>query len=944
MGLLANAGLRSLRIAGRSLGSAQVCALLLLAFLGLGGQGPALADERDPKALAFFRDAVEQRHSGAYDSAVIQLKNALQLDPDYDEARALLGELYVELGDGESAEKELLAALALGVPADKLWIHLSYAKLLQGRYEEVLQDLDLNPPASARAAEGAILRGEALYGLKRRAEAAEVLGQATQLDPENPRAFVRLAEILAALREHDEAERQVDLALEIDPGLVRALLLKAELRRLDRDTEAAMALFDKALELAPHGVAARLGRITVLIDLEENALAKTEIEALRTGTVEHPMIEYLDAVILARERQFKEAQTTLMRLGGSLDDYPPALLFRATLHYAMSELEQSRSLLGRLLTIEPESLPAEKLLAATLIKQGAAAEASTILEASLTRAPDDPQLLLLLGSAYLHLEDFAAATRSLEQALALSPGNLRSVMQLAFGQLTLGYVGDSATTPDQDEDQVLLKFFKGLALLQSREFEQALTLAQDLETSQAGGPLALYVRAGALFGLDRRQEARAAFKEVVAKAPTFLPAKINLARLHLRDGELELAEALVAEVLQRNPGNTQATMMMAEIARRSDHWAKAFEWLQRAVAQTPNLVEPQIALIRLHIDSGELAKARERAVRADANFPANARVLALRAEIELRNGNSGEALPLLGRLIEMEPDVPTHRYRLAEAYLGEGDRRAAKQQLQRLIDRDPQQLTAHLRLVDLELADGAGDVALEQVERMREAFPEAAAVDQVLGQVLMRLERPAEALEAFERAWFKGRNGELAIARFEARAAAGQQAIAPFAELADWLEGNPGDGPTRLFLAGKLLDAGHHDEAINHYEILLAARPEDPLLLNNLAWLYHQKQDGRDIHYAERALSFAPSEAAIMDTLGWILLNRGHLERAKSILENAASRAPNNPEIVYHFAAALERSGRREEAKTLLSRILTEHRAFASADAAQALMKKLEAN
>ncbi len=933
---------------GRTLSRSPLAALALAALLALAAPTSAAANQPAPEALAYLQEALDHRAAGNLEAAKIQLKNALQQDPDFGEARALLGEIYVELGDGHSAEKEFRAAAQLGIPEEQLRIDLGYARLLQGRYEEVLAELDRNPAADEQATEAAILRGEALYGLNRNEEAADALGRATLLSPQDPRTFVRLAEILSAMREHGEAERQVDRALALDETLVRALLLKGELRRLAGDTERAMANFDRALAVAPDGIAARLGRITVLIDLNEDALAKIEIEAMRSRSVQHPMVEYLDAVILARQQKFEEARSALLNLGPQLENYPPALLFRATLHYALEELEQSRAILSRLLKLVPSSRPGQKLLAATLIKQGAAAEAAALLEKASRQITDDPQLYLLLGSAYLHLEDYATATGALERALEMAPGNLRSVMQLAFGQLALGYldepVGEAAGGEGPSGEQVLLSFLKGLASLQSEAYPEALAVAEQLMARDSESPLALYIQGGAHFGLGDLPKARLAFERVIEMAPGFLPARNNLARLHLRDGEADSARALSEAVLQQSPNNIDAMLLLAEIERQAGETAKAAGWLRKTVSAAPGLVEPRLALTRLFIDGGDLEAAQEQAEQTATAFHEDPRALGMQAEVLIRRGKDDEALPLLGRLIEMQPKEPLHRYRLSEIHLGRGDRSLAKDQLFQVLQADKTQLTAYLRLIDLELEDDKGSVALTYVEAMRDAFPGAPAVDQVEGRVLMRMGRPAEALEAYEKAWNRIQTGDLAIALYEARWAASGDPVTPMTDLLNWVNQRPRDAQARMYLAGRLLDEGFYDEAIYQYEVLLVERPQDPVLLNNLAWLFHKKDDRRDVAYAEQALASAPSEPAIMDTLGWILLNRGELERAKSILADALERAPDDPDIAYHFAAALEQTGKRQEAKSLLTRILSENREFASADAAQALMQRLEAN
>ena len=53
-------------------------------------------------------------------AAIIQLKNALQENPNLGEARLLLGRSQLQVGDVAAAEKELRKALELKVPVDQV--------------------------------------------------------------------------------------------------------------------------------------------------------------------------------------------------------------------------------------------------------------------------------------------------------------------------------------------------------------------------------------------------------------------------------------------------------------------------------------------------------------------------------------------------------------------------------------------------------------------------------------------------------------------------------------------------------------------------------------------------------------------------------------------------------------------------------------------------------
>lgn len=110
-------------------------------------------------AACEWGDTIEEHTSWAnqliagaeYESAIIELKNALQKNNKCAEARWLLGKVYLDSGDVLSAEKELQRAQKLGWAPDDVIPALAESLLAQGKYPEV-QELDrkgLGPQAEA---------------------------------------------------------------------------------------------------------------------------------------------------------------------------------------------------------------------------------------------------------------------------------------------------------------------------------------------------------------------------------------------------------------------------------------------------------------------------------------------------------------------------------------------------------------------------------------------------------------------------------------------------------------------------------------------------------------------------------------------------------------------------------------------------------------------------
>ena len=144
---------------------------------------------------------------GQMETALDQVKLALQADPKLAEAYNLRGLIYANLGDDKLAEDSFRRALQLN-PRDADTMHnFGYFLCQKKRYPEAsaMFDQALAVPQARDPSRTWLAKGvcEAFAG--RLAESEATLLRAYQLDPENPSTAVNLSEVLYRRGEYERA-------------------------------------------------------------------------------------------------------------------------------------------------------------------------------------------------------------------------------------------------------------------------------------------------------------------------------------------------------------------------------------------------------------------------------------------------------------------------------------------------------------------------------------------------------------------------------------------------------------------------------------------------------------------------------------------------------------------------------------------------------------------
>lgn len=492
---------------------------------------------------------------------------------------------------------------------------------------------------------------------------------------------------------------------------------------------------------------------------------------------------------------------------------------------------------------------------------------------------------------------------------------------------------DEAGYPGTEADQVL-------GHIRRKEFAQALEAARALSRAHPKNPAGFNLQGATYLGMNDLASARKAFEKALQIRPGYVPALMNLAEIDIKQKDLAGARNRYRSVLSQNPKSVPAMLAMAKVEFLDDRSEEGLRWLERVKTEHPDALPARLLLATYLLRSKDFGKALAELNDAQRMRPDDPEVLQLLGQAQLANNQRSRALATYQKLVSLRPKSPLAYYRLASAQISLQRFPDAIKSLNEALRLKPEYIEAISALGALEIQAGRYAEALERARRLQQLAPKNPAGHVLEGDVLSGRKRFGDAVSAYTKAQKLVPEGSTAIRIHVARTRAGNKEQAD-ADLLLWLKAHPDDATVRSYLAGEYMRAGRDKLAIEQYELLLHKQPRDAVALNNLANLYHRAGDERALATAEKAFAIMPDAAATADTYGWLLVQQGQTGRGLPLLQKALAREPKNPEVRYHVAVALAKSGSAAEAKRQLQELLRSDATFPQREAAQALLDTL---
>ncbi|WP_419608386.1 tetratricopeptide repeat protein [Thiolapillus sp.] len=126
------------------------------------------------------------------------------------------------------------------------------------------------------------------------------------------------------------------------------------------------------------------------------------------------------------------------------------------------------------------------------------------------------------------------------------------------------------------------------------------------------------------------------------------------------------------------------------------------------------------------------------------------------------------------------------------------------------------------------------------------------------------------------------------------------------------------------FLASAYLAKGKVDAAISVFESLVEANRQSPVPYQELAIIAMDRKQAykQALNYAREGAKRFPDDARTQDVLGWVYYQQGDYESASSQFQIATRQAPDNARFFYHLGLALQKLGKKEQARATYRRAI----------------------
>jgi cellulose synthase operon protein C len=679
-------------------------------FLVLGCMAAFLVGcSRDPnvRKQKYFESGERYFEKSKYREAVIQYRNATEVDGSFAAAHFKLAESYMKLQDWQRAYQEFTRTVEL--QPDNYKAHLEIANLL-------------------------IAAGQ-IDQLKTAQDHVAIL---MDKQPNDPDTHVAQANILAREKRFNEAIAEVQKALALAPSRGDVYYNLALLQSQVNLPELAEANYKKAIDLKANGVNPHLALAAFYQSRRRFSEAEQQVQLAMAADPKDVDARTAMAQLYSSEGKGTEAESFLRHVKQDFPDNSVGYRMLGDFYFAVGDLDKAVAEYESLYREHAKDPVVQKNYVQLLILKNRVEEAEKLNEEVLKARPKDEEALTYRGEIQLAQGKTADAIRTLQSVISSDLDMAVAHYQLG---LALSQTGDMDHAAQEWREAArarpeMIEAYRMLAVysMQKSDYRALEQSATKIIALQPAGPDGYAMRAAAFMGQKQfaaaEQDARQAI-DVARQAPTGYVQMGNLSALQQKFSQ---AESWYRQALNLDKNSIEALGGLVTVYFSQKQPDKALAAVNQQLSQSPNNSSfySLLGLVQTNKqDSASAIAAYKKALELDKK---NADASLKLARLQVQTGAFDDALATCNNGIQSNPKEFGLYMVMGNVYERKNDLSKAQSSYEQALQVKPDDPLASNNLAYILLETNSNpDLALRLAQTARRGQPEISNIADTLG-------------------------------------------------------------------------------------------------------------------------------------------------------------------------------------------------------------------
>ena len=852
----------------------------------------------DPKiADAYYYLALVDEHRQDWGGMFSKLQETLALDPNHLKTQIRLAQLYLSARQFKEASEYIHSALQIS-PYDATVILVSASiKFRQGQLQEAYQEVERVLAAEPFLADAIGLQVNILDSMGNYDDAVSLASKGVAHNPDDAELMLQKIHLE---EEHDQFEAaQTDYQALITrfPDTPRYRLALAELLRRRNDTLGAEQLIQEAIKRYPDEIAYKYK----LVDIYEQRDSELAEQTLRGFISAYPTdleLKFRLAELFVAQQRLGDAEKLLQSIVDSEVDDKKTI--KADIKLAEIALMQKRltrveQLAEEILKLDVNQSDALLLRAGMRLNRLDADGAISDLRVVLRDRPYLEQAMLLISQANSAKGEAEVAESHLRKILDFNPNSINALIPLANEMLKRGdlaraeemTIKEAALNPGQKAPLEMLIQLKELR----KDWNGAAKTLDELKKIPDAEETAQYWAAHLDSAQGKTDVAIKGYQALLAQNIDHTQALMDLAQLYEANGRRSDLIAYLQELLTQKPESVSVLSVLAATYILDQRWAEGESKVRQAAEFAPSDVGLKLKLIDI-IEFQDVGRAETTLKGYIKNEPNDARLVFRLTRYYQEHKRIPEAEAVLTEFAENNRgtrNAVNARLQLAELAWIRQDLREAKTRVNQLLSSEPRNVDALMLRAVLSLAEKAYPAVFADLYQVLDIRPDS---EQALALMAQAYQEQGQ-IQNVEETWRRV------------------------------LVAHPGNMPGLRFLIEKYVANDDWQQAVLYIDRAIKANPGNPRYLELKFQFNISRQDWRGAEDVINELKKWPQAGELI--LLWhanLAMQQGDYQRAIKYYTDLMQTMPSSVEVLVSAVQAYQKAKQPNELFLFLKSVI----------------------